>query len=211
MRKWLIDLRKPPWRIFLSTVSAIGSIEPSSRVTRKKYGAYLAGKCPGVGRAAHQRLIGDQGLAHAITSPFRAAADTSQKRTETSLIERFLYPKFGPGQMWEEVASRITALGGALRLGHRIVGVQHKACRVTVRQRARRSTGEVRRVPCEKLISTIPVRDRHSRSRPGGFGIQRIAHGLPYRDFMTVGFLVRRMNTAASGRDRCRSEHHAAR
>ena len=33
-----------------------------------------------------------------------------------SLIERFLYPKFGPGQLWEEVAARIRAGGGELRM-----------------------------------------------------------------------------------------------
>ncbi|MBE7158444.1 MAG: NAD(P)-binding protein, partial [Rhodospirillales bacterium] len=33
--------------------------------------------------------------------------DVQQKRTETSLIERFLYPKFGPGQLWEYVADRV--------------------------------------------------------------------------------------------------------
>ncbi|MFI5098839.1 MAG: NAD(P)-binding protein, partial [Candidatus Acidiferrales bacterium] len=34
----------------------------------------------------------------------RATRDIFQKQTETSLIERFLYPKYGPGQMWQEVA-----------------------------------------------------------------------------------------------------------
>src|SRR5882762_264699 len=42
-------------------------------------------------------------IAHALSSPFRNSSDAAQKGTETSLIERFLYPKFGPGQMWEEV------------------------------------------------------------------------------------------------------------
>src|SRR5271167_1722254 len=51
-------------------------------------------------------------VAHALTSPFRSSSDAAQKRTETSLIERFLYPKFGPGQMWEEVARRVTTRGG---------------------------------------------------------------------------------------------------
>src|SRR5271167_2016675 len=37
-------------------------------------------------------------IGHALTSPFRHSADVFQKHTETSLIERFLYPKLGPGQ-----------------------------------------------------------------------------------------------------------------
>ncbi|MEL6348906.1 MAG: NAD(P)-binding protein, partial [Myxococcota bacterium] len=40
-------------------------------------------------------------------------SDLGQKRTETSLIERFLYPKLGPGQMWETAAREMIAAGGA--------------------------------------------------------------------------------------------------
>src|SRR5262249_8288109 len=46
-----------------------------------------------------RKLIG-----HALKAPFRRR-DLAQKGTETSLIEQFLYPKFGPGQMWEEVVA----------------------------------------------------------------------------------------------------------
>ena len=38
----------------------------------------------------------------------------SQKDTETSLIERFMYPKYGPGQMWEEVAKIVKEIGGEI-------------------------------------------------------------------------------------------------
>ena len=57
-------------------------------------------------------------IGHALAKPFRSSADAAQKQTETSLIERFLYPKFGPGQMWEEVASRVSERGGHI----------HRAC-----------------------------------------------------------------------------------
>ena len=62
-----------------------------------------------------QRIKGlsvTKAIAHAFKAPFRSSADTAQKGTETSLIERFLYPKFGPGQMWEEVARRVAERGG---------------------------------------------------------------------------------------------------
>jgi len=57
-----------------------------------------------------QRIKGlsiTKALKHALLKPFKTSGDTAQKATETSLIERFLYPKLGPGQMWEEVAERI--------------------------------------------------------------------------------------------------------
>src|SRR5690606_8945018 len=46
--------------------------------------------------------------------------DVSQKNTETSLIERFLYPKYGPGQMWQVTAERIKEKGGTILFNHRV-------------------------------------------------------------------------------------------
>jgi protoporphyrinogen oxidase len=151
-----------------------------------------------------QRIKGlsvSKAVFNAISSPFRAAADTSQKRTETSLIERFLYPKLGPGQMWEAVAQKITALGGAIHLGHRVVGIEHRdnlVCAVGVRDDA----GSVRRVPCDELISTMAVRDLARYLQPADSRVRQIADELPYRDFVTAGLLVRRMNSTARSQPR---------
>ena len=138
-------------------------------------------------------------ISNALSSPFRAAADTSQKRTETSLIERFLYPKYGPGQMWEEVARRIAARGGAIHLGHRIVGIEHENGVVTaVSVRAERA-GSVERVPCDHFISTMPVRELTRFLNPADSSIRRAADLLPYRDFMTAGLLLRKMTPFPGG------------
>jgi protoporphyrinogen oxidase len=51
-------------------------------------------------------------LLHAVRSLGRSNSDIRQKKTETSLIEQFLYPKLGPGQMWERVADEIVKRGG---------------------------------------------------------------------------------------------------
>jgi protoporphyrinogen oxidase len=143
-----------------------------------------------------QRIKGlsvTKALAHALTSPFRFTSDTTQRSTETSLIERFLYPKLGPGQMWEEVAKRIAGLGGEVSLGHRVTGVERgdtEIRAVTVRDE---TTGESRRVACDYFVSTMPVRDLAAMLRPDDASVVRIADLLPYRDFMTAGLLVRRM------------------
>src|ERR1700733_5887323 len=81
-----------------------------------------------------QRIKGlsiTKALAHALRKPFIRAPDTAQKSTETSLVERFLYPKLGPGQMWEHVASRVTAAGGEVHLRHAVVGLHRDGQRVT--------------------------------------------------------------------------------
>ena len=140
-------------------------------------------------------------VAHALASEFRNSADTAQKRTETSLIERFLYPKLGPGQMWEEVARRVSAGGGQIHLGHRIVGIEHDGIAVTAVNVLDEATRSQQRVSCDFLVSTMPVQDLIALLRPADSQVQRIADNLPYRDFMTAGLLLRQMSPGTDRRD----------
>jgi protoporphyrinogen oxidase len=143
-----------------------------------------------------QRIKGlsiTKALSHALRKPFQRLQGTAQKGTETSLVERFLYPKFGPGQMWERVAELVTAAGGAVHLRHRVCGMQHSGERIRSVDVRDEVSGEVRRVACDFLISTMPVKELSQLLQPEDEEVVRIAGALPYRDFMTAGVLVRRM------------------
>ncbi len=152
-----------------------------------------------------QRIKGlsiSKAIAHALSKPFRGR-DTAQKSTETSLVERFLYPKLGPGQMWEQVAARVTAAGGEVHLRHSVVGLHREGQRITAVEVRAEDTGEVRRVACDQLISTMPVKELAALLQPEDPQVLRIASQLPYRDFITAGLLVKRMrgghSTAPNG------------
>jgi protoporphyrinogen oxidase len=138
-------------------------------------------------------------IRHSLSRHLRAPANSSQKKAETSLIEQFLYPKFGPGQMWEEVSRQVVRGGGQVELGQRIVGVEHKDSRVTAVSVLDAASNSVRRIVCDHFISTMPVQDLIAQLMPEDEDarIKRIAQELPYRDFMTVGLLLRRMRNAA--------------
>jgi protoporphyrinogen oxidase len=140
-------------------------------------------------------------IRHAIARPFHNSAQASQKHTETSLIDRFLYPKFGPGQMWEEVARQVTARGGDIHPSHRIVGVERDGENVKAVSVMDVPAGSVQRVPCDYFVSTMPARTLIEALKPEDSHILRIAEGLPYRDFMTVGLLLRRMNSPTGSRN----------
>jgi protoporphyrinogen oxidase len=152
-----------------------------------------------------QRIKGlsiTRALTHAATAVFRSKADTAQRNTETSLIERFLYPKLGPGQMWEEVSRQVITGGGELHLGHRIVGLERDGLRITAANVQNQATGSVRQVPCKFLISTMPVCELVEQLNPGNSFAEsearRVSRGLPYRDFMTVGLLLRKMKGSSA-------------
>jgi protoporphyrinogen oxidase len=151
-----------------------------------------------------QRIKGlsiSKALSHTLRKFFNRD-DAAQRYTETSLIERFLYPKLGPGQMWEEVARRVSHQGGQIHLRHRIAGIEQAAGKVTAVSVIDQNTGLIRRVACDHFISTIPVSELITFLRPPDLRVQQIASGLPYRDFMTVGLLLRRMKSTAEARDK---------
>jgi protoporphyrinogen oxidase len=153
-----------------------------------------------------QRIKGlsiTKAIAHALRSPFQVR-DTAQKSTETSLVERFLYPKLGPGQMWEHVAARVSAAGGEVHLRHSVVGLHRDGRSISAVDVRDANSGEVRRVACDQLISTMPIQELVALLQPQDPQVRSIASQLPYRDFITAGLLVRRMrgghrDSAANG------------
>ncbi len=117
-------------------------------------------------------------------------ADLRQKSTETSLIENFLYPKFGPGQLWEHVARQITEMGGEVRTGWRVTGLHTEAESITA-VTAIAPSGEAVSIPADYVFSTMPVRDLvRGLDPPAPNRVREVADGLLYRDFLTVGLLA---------------------
>jgi len=133
-------------------------------------------------------------LAHAFRKAFPAKAkgDLHQKGTETSLIEQFLYPKFGPGQMWEEVARRVKGRGGEVLCGWRVDRVCTDGWRVTAIEAVSEATGERRSFAGDYFFSTAPIQElmRSFDTLPPA-EVLEVSDGLVYRDFITVGLLLR--------------------
>lgn len=143
-----------------------------------------------------QRIKGlsiSKAIGHALLKPFRSSADTQQKNVETSLIERFLYPKYGPGQMWEEATRRVIAGGGEVRLRQRVVDLHTRGRRVEAVTVHDEQSGNRQRIECDYFVSTLPINELTAMLKPADEAIARTAAALPYRDFMTVGLLVKRM------------------
>ena len=106
-------------------------------------------------------------------------------KRETSLIEEFIYPKRGPGQLWEMLAEQLRADGVDIRLHANVVGIRTR----------NGSVSEVvledgTAIPCDAVFSSMPVKDLVAAFDSAPADIAKIAADLPYRDFITVGLLV---------------------
>ena len=112
-------------------------------------------------------------------------------KVETSLIEEFIYPKLGPGQLWETVAADMQADGGELRMQTTVKKVHVEGDRV-VAVTVTGADGKDRRQECDFFISSMPIKDLIAAidgvEVPAE--VAKAASELPYRDFITVGLLV---------------------
>jgi len=144
-----------------------------------------------------QRIKGlsiSRAIAHAAKSIFRRDYSMAQEKTETSLIKRFIYPKYGPGQMWEEVAEIVKAKGGELHLKHKVVGLKSKGDRIVEAQIRDEITGEVTTARADYFFSTMPVVDLiEAIGECAPEDVRQVAQGLSYRDFITVGLLLKKL------------------
>jgi protoporphyrinogen oxidase len=146
-----------------------------------------------------QRIKGlsvSRALAHAAKSVLgglrpKRQGDIYQRETETSLIERFLYPKRGPGQLWEEVTRRIRERGGSVILGSTVTALHADGDRI-VAASIRDADGKLSRVEGDYFFSTMAIRDLFSGlDADVPDAVREVAAGLQYRDFITAGVLLR--------------------
>lgn len=120
--------------------------------------------------------------------------DISQKNVETSLIEKFLYPKYGPGQMWEQVAKQVQEKGGKLLPNNKVVELTINANKVTTVKIKNVLTEQIEEIKVDYVLSTMPIKELvNSLSVQVPQPIKNISEGLMYRDFITVGLLVNKL------------------
>ncbi len=140
-------------------------------------------------------------VAHAIKDLLSSDFSKAQAERETSLITRFFYPKFGPGQMWETVAMQLDVCGGEVHLQHRVVGVKHQRNKVVSVTVEDTQTGDTKEMECDYFFSTMPVRHLITQMHPlPEDRIVEVAEGLIYRDFLTVGLLLKKLHVEEKGK-----------
>ncbi len=136
-------------------------------------------------------------ITKALWHALKSALGIGDKAAQTSLIESFVYPKFGPGQMWEAAARRFIAGGGELLMERKVVQVEIEGKQVRA-VHIEDASGARTRLECTHAVSTMPMKDLVAAS-PDAWPdhVRRIGEQLQYRDFITVGLLYRKEDLPA--------------
>jgi len=123
----------------------------------------------------------------------KKTGDLAQKGTDTSLIERFMYPKFGPGQLWEHVADQIQQKGGTIHMGMKVDKLNFKPGPELIVESIEtvNEAGERETFTGDYFFSTMPIRELlRSMNMEVPANVLEVSDGLQYRDFITVGLLA---------------------
>ncbi len=135
-------------------------------------------------------------LTHAAKKILGGAGGIRQKELETSLVEQFLFPKLGTGQLWEEVARIIRVKGGAIHTNRNVARINIEGNRVTSIETVG-AGGARETVSGDFFLSTMPMQELvRALSITVPADIKAISEGLVYRDFIEVGLLVNKLNVS---------------
>ncbi len=113
---------------------------------------------------------------------------------QPSLIKRFIYPKLGAGQFWDEVAKKIVEGGGKIHLDQEIVGIRTCGDKVTGISVKSAKDGRCIQQEGDFFISTMAVRDLMRSMDPvPNADLMDTALRLRYRGLIIVGLLVSKL------------------
>lgn len=115
-----------------------------------------------------------------------------KKNKETSLIEKYYYPKRGSGQLWQEIADKILERGGEIHLNTTVKELKLENNRI--KSLIAETDGIENELECNYVISSMPVKDLISSIIEAPAVIKQVAEELPYRDYMLVSLLVKNWN-----------------
>ena len=131
-------------------------------------------------------------IAAVVKDIFGKVFHKKNRKIETSLIEEFKYPKLGPGQLWEVAASEIEKMGGKIIKNAKVVKINKQ--RDILKSVVYEKNGKKNTVSGDYVISSMPIKDLVDGMNDVPSELARIAKGLPYRDYITLGVLVSKLN-----------------
>jgi protoporphyrinogen oxidase len=107
----------------------------------------------------------------------------------TTLIDRFQYPKYGPGMMWEKCRDLVVEAGGQVLMETPVVALHREGDRVRAVTVLRE--GREQLLECSHVISSMPLSQLVLSMDPKApKDVADAANGLGYRDFVTVALVV---------------------
>ena len=122
------------------------------------------------------------------------------KNKEKSLIESFLYPKYGPGELYECVSKEIEKMGGKILLNSKVIKINNNKDKIKSINYIK--DNRENNLNCDIVVSSMPIKDLIEGMNDIPKKIKNISDNLPYRDFITIGVLVNKLDLKQSKKEK---------
>lgn len=131
-------------------------------------------------------------ISKVIADYYKRLFHIKNKNKEISLTDYFYYPKFGPGELYEEMAKKIEDMGGTILYNSKVTKI--KKDKNTIIDIIYEHKKEKINIKCDKVVSSMPMKDLIESMNSIPKDIKYITSNLPYRDFITIGILIPKLN-----------------
>ena len=112
-----------------------------------------------------------------------------RRKSVTTLIEEFKYPRKGPGQMWERFHAYLDHHGVPVELEHRVKRIRRDDFRVT--SVVVEHGGEEREHAVDAVLSSLPLSEMVlALDPPAPEAVRTAARRLRYRDYVLVALMT---------------------
>ncbi|MCX7648709.1 MAG: NAD(P)/FAD-dependent oxidoreductase, partial [Elusimicrobiales bacterium] len=118
---------------------------------------------------------------------------SDNKKIETTLIRKFYYPKYGPGQLWDEMADIIEKKGGIILKNTEVVRLETDGFKITKVIAKNLKNREKIEIKSDFVISSMAIKDLLNAMDRKEEKAKKVAENLVYRDFLTTGILVKKL------------------
>ena len=149
--------------------------------------------CQNIPKSWGEQRIKKLSVAKVLSEAIKQALRPGRKTTETSLIDRFRYPKFGAGQMYEEMAKIIQARGGLIKTQaavREIISKENKIIAVKIKNSA---TGIAEEYSGDYFFSSLAIKDLLAMMTEAPEKIKEIGAGLRYRDLILITLVYKNL------------------
>lgn len=125
-----------------------------------------------------------------FTSAIKSALFPDKSGKIKTLIDKFRYPKLGPGMMYERMAENVRKAGGTILTETAVTEVRHEAGTVkSIIARDKNGTGK--EYAADHFLSSIPLTELASSLSPAlPNDALEAARGLTYRSFITASVIL---------------------
>lgn len=150
-------------------------------------------KCSEIPKSWGAQRVKELSITKIITEALKNLFIANRKTNQTSLIDKFIYPKFGAGQMYEQMAKVIKEKGGKIMMNEEIVSIVVENNAVKNIRTINKIDGKIKIYEGDFFLSSLPIKDLLSISTGAPQEIKEVANNLVYRDFILVALIYNKL------------------